>query len=134
LVGNVDAVVDCIQCLFWQWFLNKVAANSFLLYEWVAKTGHCMIRWGMVFVVVWISVVVVWHVCLVPRVTVVCWGWGRIYCFGWPLGVFVLLFVFSFAFLRFYVLSCCFKGLFLPYLYDLCFFSPVCTSCAKLCL
>jgi hypothetical protein len=75
LVGNVDAVVDCIQCLFWQWFLNKVAANSCLLYEWVTNPGHCMIRWGMVFVAVWIYVAVVWHVCLVPRVTVVCWGW-----------------------------------------------------------
>jgi hypothetical protein len=42
LVGNLDAVVDCIQCLSWQWFLNKVAANSYLLYEWVWNPGDCM--------------------------------------------------------------------------------------------
>jgi hypothetical protein len=32
LVVNVD---DTVERLSWQWFLNKVAANSFLLYEWI---------------------------------------------------------------------------------------------------
>jgi hypothetical protein len=41
---NVDAAVDCIQRLSWQWFLNRVAANSCLLYEWIWHPGECMIR------------------------------------------------------------------------------------------
>jgi hypothetical protein len=42
--GEVDAVVDCIQHLSWQWFLNKVAEHSCLLYEWIWNPGECMLR------------------------------------------------------------------------------------------
>jgi hypothetical protein len=42
--GEVDVAVDCIQRLSWQWFLNKVAAHSCLLYEWVWNPGDCMLR------------------------------------------------------------------------------------------
>jgi hypothetical protein len=43
--GDVDTAVDCIQRLSWQWFLNIVAANSCLLYEWVWDPDVCMNRW-----------------------------------------------------------------------------------------
>jgi hypothetical protein len=44
LVVNVDDTVDSIQQLFWQWFLNKLAANSFLLYEWIWDPEDSMLR------------------------------------------------------------------------------------------
>jgi hypothetical protein len=42
--GDVDGAVGCIQRLSWQWFLNRVAANSCLLYEWIWDPGDCMNR------------------------------------------------------------------------------------------
>jgi hypothetical protein len=44
MTGNVEEVVDCIQRISWHWFLNKVAKNSCLFYEWVWNPGDCMIR------------------------------------------------------------------------------------------
>jgi hypothetical protein len=43
--ASVDEVLDCIQRLSWQWFLNKGAMNSCLLYEWIWNPCDCMIRW-----------------------------------------------------------------------------------------
>jgi hypothetical protein len=42
--GDVDVAVECIQRISWQWFLNKVAVNSCLLYEWIWEPGECMLR------------------------------------------------------------------------------------------
>jgi hypothetical protein len=42
VTGDVEAAVECIQRLSWQWFLNRVAANSCLWYEWVWDPGICM--------------------------------------------------------------------------------------------
>jgi hypothetical protein len=44
VVVSVDDMVDSIQRISWQWFLNKVAVNSCLLYEWVWDPGDCMMR------------------------------------------------------------------------------------------
>jgi hypothetical protein len=44
MVGNVDEALDCIQRLSWQWFLNKVARNSCLFYEWRWNPCECMLR------------------------------------------------------------------------------------------
>jgi hypothetical protein len=44
VVVSVDDMVDSIQRMSWHWFLNKVAANSCLLYEWVWDPGDCMMR------------------------------------------------------------------------------------------
>jgi hypothetical protein len=44
VVVSVEEVLDCIQRLTWQWFLNKVAMNSCLLYEWIWNPCDCMIR------------------------------------------------------------------------------------------
>jgi hypothetical protein len=42
--GDVEVAVDYIQRISWYWFLNKVAANSCLLYEWIWDPGECMLR------------------------------------------------------------------------------------------
>jgi hypothetical protein len=42
--GDVDTVVDYLQRLTWHWFLNKVAVNSCLLYEWIWDPGDCMLQ------------------------------------------------------------------------------------------
>ncbi|CAJ2664469.1 unnamed protein product [Trifolium pratense] len=39
-----EEVVDDIQRLSWQWFLNSVAKELCLLYEWVWNPGDCMLR------------------------------------------------------------------------------------------
>jgi hypothetical protein len=44
VVGSVDDVVGQIQRLSWQWYLNKLAKNSCLLYEWIWSPEDCMIR------------------------------------------------------------------------------------------
>jgi hypothetical protein len=41
--GDVEVAVEYIQRISWQWFLNKVAANSCLLYEWIWDPGECML-------------------------------------------------------------------------------------------
>jgi hypothetical protein len=42
--GDVEVALECIQRISWQWFLNKVALNSCLLYEWIWDPGDCMLR------------------------------------------------------------------------------------------
>jgi hypothetical protein len=42
--ASVEVAVDGIQRLSWQWFLNKVAKNSCLLYEWIWNPTDCMMR------------------------------------------------------------------------------------------
>jgi hypothetical protein len=43
---TVDAstVVDLVQRLSWQWFLNNTAKGPCLLYEWTWNPGDCMLR------------------------------------------------------------------------------------------
>jgi hypothetical protein len=41
---DIVVVVDLIQRLSWQWFLNSSAGCSSLLYEWVWNPGDCMLR------------------------------------------------------------------------------------------
>ncbi|KAK2426239.1 hypothetical protein P8452_40952 [Trifolium repens] len=43
-VGNVEEALDSIQRLSWHWFLNKVASNPCLFYEWIWNPCDCMIR------------------------------------------------------------------------------------------
>jgi mannosylglycoprotein endo-beta-mannosidase len=42
--GTVEEAVDQIQRLSWQWYLNRMAKASCLLYEWVWEPGECMMR------------------------------------------------------------------------------------------
>jgi hypothetical protein len=42
--GTVEEAVDQIQRLSWQWYLNRTAKASCLLYEWVWEPGECMLR------------------------------------------------------------------------------------------
>jgi hypothetical protein len=43
---TVDAstVVDLVQRLSWQWFLNNTAKGPCLLYEWTWNPGDCMLK------------------------------------------------------------------------------------------
>ncbi|GAU23763.1 hypothetical protein TSUD_128680 [Trifolium subterraneum] len=42
--GKEEEAVDSIQRLSWQWYLQKTARGSSLLYEWVWNPGDCMLR------------------------------------------------------------------------------------------
>jgi hypothetical protein len=44
IIGEVDKAVEYIQRLSWLWFLNKVATNACILYEWIWHPGECMLR------------------------------------------------------------------------------------------
>ncbi|WJX68394.1 hypothetical protein P8452_52767 [Trifolium repens] len=41
---DVSFVVDLVQRLSWQWFLNNTAKGPCLLYEWTWNPGDCMLR------------------------------------------------------------------------------------------
>jgi hypothetical protein len=43
VTGTVEDTVDKIQRLSWQWYLNKTAKGSSLLYEWVWDPGDCVV-------------------------------------------------------------------------------------------
>jgi hypothetical protein len=43
-VTTTEEVVDYIQRISWQWYLNNVAKGSSLLYEWVWNPRDCMLR------------------------------------------------------------------------------------------
>jgi hypothetical protein len=40
--GNVEETVDKIQRTSWQWYLQKSAKGSSLLYKWIWNPGDCM--------------------------------------------------------------------------------------------
>ncbi|GAU50757.1 hypothetical protein TSUD_272720 [Trifolium subterraneum] len=41
---EVTDAVDMVQRLSWQWYLNKMASSSCLLYEWIWNPCECMLR------------------------------------------------------------------------------------------
>jgi hypothetical protein len=44
VVFDASVVMDHIQRLSWNWFMNSTAKNTCLLYEWEWEPGDCMMR------------------------------------------------------------------------------------------
>ncbi|KAK2397838.1 hypothetical protein QL285_059374 [Trifolium repens] len=44
IIVDASTVVDLVQRLSWQWFLNNIANGPCLLYEWTWNPGECMLR------------------------------------------------------------------------------------------